>query len=475
MLTGRNYRPTPLSILLTANNNTPPPTLPAMKIMRRAEGERPPNEGSTAASSSVPSKTASEVGDGNDGDRTGSSAGATPAKDRLILTREEREAKYHEVRERIFRDFPESRSSDNSNGDQGNLSRSSSVSGRKKTHRQKTPHDDSFEVRSQYNAYYPGVHCPNGPVPYPVAVNDPTLHGQPSFLVGPGANPPGLGYTPNPPNGPMYSGHMPQYPMATSAQMPSSAGPWQGNIAQPPPFSGYAPVGQSPAMINQQPPKSSPVMSNYGIPTPMPYHHATNWPSPYHGSFQQSSPRHPPPTQWPNYPSSQLGSSPSSYPYAQFPGQPLSPIQNSSHPLPGGFNRSLFNPQTRSFVPGGAPLARHPSRGNQPGINSYQGMPPGPPQWTGFPDVSNRGQEPTGYPSHHSGRGMPLGNRDSIAKWGTPSHLPPKPPPSEVPSEFAINHRNTSMPTGAYGANVMPNSKNGPLVVSGGTSLPKAN
>ena len=449
-----------------------------MKIMRRTDGERPSTEGSTAASSSVPSKTASEAGDAVDGDRTGSSAGATPAKDRLILTREEREAKYQEARERIFRDFPDSQSSDNSSGNQGNLSRSSSASGRKKTQRQKTPHDDSFEVRSQYNVYYPGVPYTNGPVPYQVAVHDPNFHNQPSFMVGPGIAPPNLGYVQN---STMYPGHMhsmPQYPTPSSPQM-SQASAWpNGSIPQQSAFSGYTSIGQSPAMVNQQPStKPSPTLNNYGIPNAMHYHQpAPNWPSPpYHGNFQQPMHRNHPPVHWPNYPTPQLASSPTSYPYAQFPGQPLNPgMQNGPHPLPvpGTFNRSLFNPQTRSFVPGGAPQARHPNQ--QANVNSYHGMPPVPPaQWSGFQDASGRNQESTGYAAHQPSRGVPLGNRDSIAKWGTPSHLPPKPPPSEVPSDFAIQHRNGSLSANPYGSNVLPNGGNGPLVVSGGTSLPK--
>lgn len=439
-----------------------------MKIMRRNEGERPTTSGSTATSS----KAASEAGDENDGDRTGSSAGATPAKDRMIQTREEREAKYNEVRERIFRDFPESRS-DNSSGDQGNISRSSSASGRKKPQRQKTPHDDSFEVRSQYNAYYPGMHYASGPVPYQVAMNDPAVPNQPPFMVGPGATPPGTGHTPNPQNGPMYPGHMhgvPQYPMAASPQMPP-AGPWQGgSVPQQPQFSGYPSLG-SPAMMSQPPSaKSPPALNNYGAPNAMQYP-PTNWPSPpYHGSFQQSPHRNQTPTHWPNYPNQQLGTSPTSYPYPQFPGQPMNPgVPSSPHALPGSFNRTLFNPQTRSFVPGGAPLARHPNRGNQLGMNTYQGMPPGPPQWTGFQDT--RSQEPSGYSSHYAGRGAPFGNRDSIAKWGTPSHLPPKPPPSEVPSDFAIKQGNASLSASTYGG--AASTKTGPFVVSGGTSLPK--
>ena len=462
-----SHSPAPLSTL-EHPSNTPPPPMPAMKIMRRTDGERPSTEGSTAASS-VP---ASEAGDSGN-ERGGSSTGATPAKDRLTLTREEREAKYHEVRERIFRDFPDSKSSDNPNGDQNaDMSRSSSTSGRKKTVRQKTPHDDSFEARSQFNAYYPGFNYNQGPIPYNVAMNDPSFPSQPPYMVGPGVAPPGMGYSHGGQNamysGPMHMNSMPQYPMPVSPQMSPNA-PWQGgNVPQQSPFSGYVSVNQSPAMMNQQPSaKSSPALNSYAIPNSVPYQHAPpNWTSPqYHGNFQQPAYRSQPPVHWPNYPSQPVTSNPTSYPYAQYPGQPMMGMQS---PLPGTFARSPFNPQTRSFVPGGAPISRHPSKGNQPGVAPYPPMHPGVQhQWGGFPDSSRNAE------AHSTVRGPSLNNKDSIAKWGTPSHLPPKPPPSAVPSDFDLKHRNITSIDSPAGN--MPNSKNGPLVVSGGTSVPNSN
>ncbi|EAW07893.1 putative R3H domain protein [Aspergillus clavatus NRRL 1] len=468
--------PTPLSVLHAATNSTPPPAVPAMKIMRRNDGDRPSNDGSTAASSSVPSKSASELGDnGNDCERGGSSAGATPAKDRLTLTREEREAKYQEARERIFRDFPESKSSDN--GDQSvDMSRSSSTSGRKKTHRQKTPHDDSFEARSQFNAYYPGVQYNNGPIPYNAAMNDPSFASQAPYMVGPGVAPPG--YAPTAPTGTMYSNHMnlnplPQYPMPASPQM-ASAGSWQNSaIPQQSPYSGYASMSQSPVMMAQQSStKSSPALNNYAIPQ-----HAqapSTWSSPpYHGGYQSTHRSHAP-VHWPNYPSQPP--IPSPYPYAQYTGQqPLNPAMqahSNSHPLPGSFTRSPFNPQTRSFVPGSTPLSRHPSKSGQPSMGMYPSMQPAiHTQWGGLQDLNSKAQEMIG-----AGPGLmrgPSGSMDSIAKWGTPAHLPPKPPPSEVPSEFEMKHRVPPAPTHPYNGNIAPNLKNGPLVISGGANLPK--
>ncbi|KAE8354477.1 hypothetical protein BDV28DRAFT_131020 [Aspergillus coremiiformis] len=464
--------PTPLPAIHPQTNNTPPPAMPTMKIMRRNDIERPSTEGSAAAGSAFASKTGSEAGESaNDGERGSSSAGATPAKDRMALTREEREAKYQEARERIFRDFPEAKSSESTNGDQGtNMSRSSSTNGRKKTQRQKTPHDDSFEARSQFNVYYPGIHYPQGgPGSYNLAMNDPSFTGQPC-MVGPGVTPPGVSYTHNGQNGSMYPSHMnvgsmPHFPMPVSPQMTSS-GPWQnGAVPQQSPYSGYASINQPPAMASA---KSSPALNNYPLPNPTPFQHTPpGWSSPpYPGGYQQPSHRNQLPMPWTNHPSQTVNLA--SYPYAPYPGQPMNPGNTAIHPLPGNFNRSPFNPQTRSFVPGDTPLARHPSKGGQHGMNSYPALQPGmQPHWAGYQETS-KNLETAASVATNTPRGPPGGGRDSIAKWGTPSHLPPKPPPSEVPSDFDLKHRTGTATAHPYSGSSHPNNKNGPLVVTGG-------
>ncbi|KAL1964294.1 hypothetical protein VTN77DRAFT_7114 [Rasamsonia byssochlamydoides] len=498
--------PTPLSQLRPANaNNTPSPNAPAMKIMRRTEqnADRPSADGSIAASSSAPSKAASETGGeggGNEEDRAGSSSGATPAKDRTTMTREEREAKYQEARERIFRDFPESKSSENNSGDNSaNMSRSSSANGRRKNFRQKTPHDDSFEVRSQFNVYYPGMPYTTGPVPMHVAMHNGSFPSQPPYVVGPGASPPTMSYAPNGQNSAMFSSPMNSvhhYPMAMPPPHIGQNNSWQAApVPQQSPFPGYASMNQpSPMMGQQSSTRTSPAMNSYAVPnsTQFPPASSTPWASPpYQGNFSQSPQRNAP-VHWPNYPSPSMAPNPAPYPYGQLPGQHFSvPVQNSvAHPVPGSYSRPPFNPQTRSFVPGGStPSARYSGKGAQHGANvSYAGSQAGGQQpWTGFPD--NHGQ-PATHISSHSGsrnsnnagpsssnppRGPSSGNQDSIAKWGTPAHLPPKPPPSEVRSDFDIKGRNSSSSSHSYPNNIPPSSKNGPLVVSGGTSLPKSN
>ncbi|KAL6236434.1 hypothetical protein BDW75DRAFT_229495 [Aspergillus navahoensis] len=449
--------PTPLSLIHTATNSTPPPAAPAMKIMRRTGGERPCTEGSIAASSSAPSKAASEAGDsGNDAERGGSSAGATPAKDRMSLSREEREAKYQEARERIFRDFSESKSPEMNGEPNTNMSRSSSTSGRKKTHRQKTPHDDSFEARSQFNAYYPGMHYTNGTLPYNMGMQDPSFSSQP-YMVGPGVVPTNMGsYMPSQ-NGVMYPGQM----GASSA--------WQnGPAPQQLPYGGY-PINQSPAMASAKPavPMSSyPVSNNIQFQTT-----PAGWSSPpYQGAYPQPSSRNQAPLPWASYQAQPLSTA--TYPYAQYTGQPLNTSltnHSGSHSLPGSFSRTHFNPQTRSFVPGGATgPVRQQNKNHPSSIGSFSSMQPNAlPQWTGYQDVNTKNQ---GQAGASIGRGELSGGKDSIAKWGTPSHLPPKPPPSEVPSDFEMKHRVNSA-SHSYSNNALPASQNGPLVVSGGTGV----
>ncbi|KAL5341711.1 hypothetical protein BJX70DRAFT_357740 [Aspergillus crustosus] len=469
--------PTPLSLIHAATNCTPPPLAPTMKIMRR-NGERPSTEGSIAASSSAPSKATSDAGDsGNDAERGGSSAGATPAKDRLALTREEREAKYQEARERIFRDFSESKTLEMSGEPTPELSRSSSTSGRKKAQRQKTPHDDSFEARSQFNAYYPGMQYTNGSTAYNTGVQDTSIANQP-YMVGPGVIPANMGYVPNQ-NGALYPGQLnlnagPHYPVPVSPQMSTSSGTWQNApVPQQPPYAGYS-MAQSPALASAKP---AAALSNYPIPNNVLFQATPpGWSSPpYQGAYPQPTHRNQVSVPWPNYQAQPLNTT--SYPFTQYPGQPLStglPGHSGPHPLPGSFNRSHFNPQTHSFVPGGTTgPGRHSNKNNPPNMVSYTSMPAAAQsQWSGYQDANSRNQEQAVV---NMSRGPLSGSKDSIAKWGTPSHLPPKPPPSEVPSEFELKNRIANSASHSYTGNTGPAPKNGPLVVSGGTGVPRPN
>lgn len=457
--------------------------------MRRTDGDRPSTDGSVGASSSAASKAPSEAGDtGTDGDQPGSSTG-TPAKDRSLLSREEREAKYNEVRERIFRDFPDNPKSDTASGESShNMSRSSSTNGRKKNNNgnnRQRPQDDGFESRSLFNAYYVGAGGPyNGQMPYNSNAGDASYPNQVPYLVGPGVSPPTNGFVPQGQNNAVYPGgmgvnNMPQYPMNMSPQM-NTGTPWQaGNIPQQSPYSGYSSMNQPGMMSQQSSAKSSPAMNNYAIPQPGPYQQTANWsPQSYSGGYQQPLPqRNQPPVHWPNYPAQSMPPNMAGYPYAQYPGQHLnSGYQNLPGQMMPGGPRSHFNPQTRSFVPGGPP--RPNGKGPQLPMPPYANMPPHQNQWAGYPDQSHNRSMDQSSVGNHSRPPAPNANTNSLAKWGTPSHLPPKPPPSEVSSDFDVKHRNApmSMPPGPpFPASTITGPQNGPLVVSGGMNGPKAN
>lgn len=444
--------------------------------MRRTDGERPSTEGSVEASSSAPSKTPSEAGESGEGDRAGSTTGA---KDRFVLSREAREAKYQEARERIFRDFPESAKSDTTSGDSNpNISRSNSTTGRKKN-RQRTPHDDSFEARSQF-AYYPGMPYGNGSMAYNSSVND-GYSQQVPYLIGPGMSSPTGSHMPSSQGNGMYPPHMglnnaSQYPIAMPPHM-TPHGTWQtGNMTQQSPYAGYESMSSPVTMSSQSSNASSPAMNNYAIPHTNTYQQNSAWnPASFSGSYQQNQQRNQPPVPWNSYPSQPTTSNMAAYPYTQYPGQHLN--HNYQNPtgypgMQGNFARSHFNPQTRSFIPSGSPasLSRQPSRGAQLPMQSYGGVSNAPNQWTGYADTNqSRGSD---HPSANSARMSSANSRDSIAKWGTPSHLPPKPPPSEVPSSFDLKHQGgpASIPGPSYHSNGIASAQGPPFVVSGGVN-----
>ncbi|OAX83866.1 hypothetical protein ACJ72_01768 [Emergomyces africanus] len=504
--------PTPLSMLQPPNaNKTPPPNAPAMKIMRRSgmPGDRVSGAGSTAPSSSAPSKATSEAGaDGPNDERFGSSAGATPAKDRATLSREEREAKYQEARERIFRDFPESKASDDSNsGEQStNISRSNSGNGKRKTHKQRTPHDDSFEARSQFNAYYPGAPYSSAPLPFNGMMAEGSF-GTPAHYYISAASPPPTSFPHGNHVNAVYQSQgnqtsaPPQYPVAIPPHLNQSS--WQtGQLQQSPPYSGFSPVNQIPSMVSQQPStRSSPGMSSYDPhPNAVPFQqqNASTWNQPqYPATYSSSSaPRNSSNAHWPNYHQHPMNTSQVTYPYSQIPNPSFTPgHQNNSgqHPLPGSFSRPPFNPQTRSFVPGSSPQLRFPGNTpQQPGMNPAYIHPPQYPtstSWTGSnQEISNHHPSnqpisqtnakmiaPTGpilhsTPSPHGPSPM-MTARDSIAKWGTPAHLPPKPPPSQVPYDFDLKNKTAAGLAPPQFPSTPPaplHKQSGPLVVSGG-------
>ncbi|KMQ45796.1 hypothetical protein HL42_3464 [Trichophyton rubrum] len=502
----KNSRPTPLTMLHPGNSNNPSANAPTMKIMRRMgqPGERGSAAGSTATSSAVPSKTASESGgDGtNDEDRNGgtSSTGATPSRDRASLTREEREAKYQEARERIFRDFPESKSTDTGSGEQSaDVSRSSSRTGRKKVPKPRSPKDDGFEARSQFNAYYTSPQLPGGPAVYHNSAHHGAIPPQNYYVMA--QNPPGGGMHHYPQqmspsgHGPMYasSGGMNGFPPYSGPQTHSGQNNWQQSGGH----QGYNQYPHHQAQVSpmmaqrsatvpspRAPAYSAPNHSQYSQPTP-------GWtPTPFQPGYPPQIMARSPPVHWPNMPPNAMAAGQAPYNQGMGSPQPFIPSK-PAHPAPGSFSRSRFSPQSRSLAPtsnsqagyfgGDSPSSQYasPHFNNHPRSNSRDskpGMNPSPPSHyfksKGTPP--NMVGQPQQQPTY--GRQTDTQTHDSIAKWGTPSHLPPKPPPPETP--YPSDATNSNRPVGVTSpplASKLPPSetKTAPFVVSGASSSEK--
>lgn len=454
----------------------------------------------TTANSEGPSKTTSEAG-GASGSEGGNDRNEADSKDKSALTREEREARYREARQRIFGN------SDNGEGDsteavgsgeEKDISRSSSASGKKKSKKQRN-YDDDFEARSRFNAYYPQQY------PVPGFSGDQTVYygGYPGQMPNPQF--PGVNANVSPP--PSYNGGYPiMMPQDAQGQYA-----WPAQQFQPP----NGPMGypnysatqngydlsadfqrgmqsfQSAGMPSQATPKmaNAPMASYQDTYQPQPIPMSGAW---SHGNQQPAYPMVNAPPYAQNGPSNRpmsapiQGPAPGQYPYGQFPPSPFNGKPNrNQHPLPGSFNRQQFNPQSQAFIPGGrnVPYQMQPNMGPMPpqgmnGYGNYQmpvtnqmpsprppvahlptfGSPhsmqnnsavpaktnnPGPNQ---TPQIANS-QIATAPPSSSSSGSSSIPAQSSIAKWGTPSHLPPKPPaPAQPqPPKFTLpSHNNFS-------------------------------
>lgn len=452
----------------TKGADTPPVELPARKIMRREDAKSGSN---TAFGSQNPSKTTSEA-DGSDGSNDG--------KDKAALTREEREARYREARQRIFgaeneaSTAAETADSSEDKEKAKDMSRSSSASGKKKTKKQRNYDDDDFQARSHFNVYYPQQYAVSGYA----AENAVYYNGYPAGV--PHAQYTGMNPGPSP-----ATSYGNSYPVMAPPEAQPQYGGWNGQQFPPQngtPFQNYGPAQpgydlsadfqrnmsfQSPVMPSQVTPK----MAN----TPM---------APYQESFQET-PQMPPAQGWPQppysagqqqqpyaTPNNRPMSAPQQQPYAygQFPPNPYNGQPNrNQHPIPGSYNRQQFNPQSQAFIPGGRnmPFPMQPNMSQGPPMNGYAGfqqMQGHQPSLSGpMPRMSpSAGSTPSfGSPQSIHGNGpaaagmhriasQPGGDQQpplppssssriaaqsasSIAKYGTPAHLPPKPPAPHQP------------------------------------------
>ena len=490
--------PTPLSTIATApaTADGAMSSQPAMKIMRRAGLDKDSQNNdsgiNTTDGSISPSKAGSEVGnDSQQGTGVVSPNDSVIAKEKSAMTREEREAIYKETRERIFGPGGENADSTEAINE---ASRTSSRNEKKK--KKHKSNDDGFTARSQYNVYYPQMHHPAATYEQN---SDPSGYFSPYALQCHNAGPQnGFISTTE-----LQQGFQQGYQtMANSQPFPNAmAGNTMANGYDPTGYSQNLPqqyyhqmqqgMGVGIGMGQQSPGMPSPALSNNGqFSAPQPQLSDQQWiPDNYPYPYQQPRDQQqyfPPQTQIQN-PISGVPSVP--YQYGQLPMQPGLNGVKAQHPLPGSYKGQSFNPQTRAFIPnsGSIPpqishqasspnptMSRSPAMAYQngiqyPGYNQqatlYAQMASVPAQHT-----YNFGHEPKNHgarktSAHSNTTQSPA--LSSLSKWGTPSHLPPKPPPPEAPiipegqHSLPLNNQFNANVQPLHGGQPMPSYQNG--------------
>jgi hypothetical protein len=464
--------PTSLAVIATSipTGPVPAPGSAAFKIMRRngMGGRNHSAGGSTAASSSAPSKATSE--NGGDGSEEGfmSPPDGTPQKDRPTLTREEREANYKAARERIFADFQESLPSEaaSTTGDtSASISRSSSSSGKRKTGKQRRPIDDSFEARSQFiQGSYSTMPIVGQQNAYQGPYNESTFGMQ--YPAPPGTIASNYGSTPTQTysnyEAPMQYPGMPNYSNPIQQAYPSGD---QWSSPHSPQPGNYYDYSHNPAQ-QVYPSSQTPVnaINQYSQPMSMPPPVVPQgWASTqYQNSFQQTPTlQNPQPVQWSGYSSSPNAAGPNPYPYGQLPPQLYpTPTYNAQHPVPGSYggNRSLFNPNSRSFVPNNTTSrsgGRNANRKKNSTNNANQSKQKSSASENTIP-IPQRPSQPASSNSSPGAKDLPLQQ-----KYGAPAHLPKKPPPSQVPAPLEFDMQALKLGSTVAGLAA------GPLVVNG--------
>ncbi|KAK0108342.1 hypothetical protein ONS95_003157 [Cadophora gregata] len=354
--------------------NTPPPTIPTMKIMRRG------GDGDTGPS---PSKATSETGsDGKDKNLS--------AKEKL--SREEREAAYNKARERIFGKEENTGDAIPDTEDVNEMSRSSSVSTkdrapqnkRPKVPKQRRDDSESFDRRSQYTPFFPQPPVPTW-VPQP---QYPTVPTQPF-------------------NGTVQNNYQAVIPpFVQPVQQYSQNMMSNGNMQQ------YNSMAQQYPQRYQH--HSAPI-TTYGTPVQSPQIPVQQW-------QQQQQPLYQ--NQTPYQPQAPVRGPPSSIPYAfgQLPSTINPADPKSQHPIPGSFNRHAFNPKTQSFVPNnpGLPIPQPMSHHGSP----HQGSP-----HHGSPHLPYTGYAPP-QPQYGNGMGYNMarqGSNNSLPSYHASPHMAHRP------------------------------------------------
>ncbi|EMC97198.1 hypothetical protein BAUCODRAFT_443346 [Baudoinia panamericana UAMH 10762] len=308
--------------------STPPPNAPAMTILRR--GLKAP---AIVNGSNVPSMSNSE--DGEDGPDDAKA-------NRKQLTLKEREARYEAARLRIMGEskpsgYPEE-------AKPKDISRSSSITGKKTRNKKRADSDDGFEARSAYSAYFtpsfgtgtfaPGTYGASGymdagngnVMPGSMQSQEPSSAFQPYFAQ---VSMPWSGV------GPHQSPRVPQIGYDLSGEFQRAVSVQGAGMQQTPGMqSSFAPGYQQSFYGGQQP------WAQQHYLTPQLGMHINNG---FHGG---SGGR---PTS-----ASSHAQNGQPYQYGQLPSQafPGRPPSKLEHPLPGSYKGKHFNPQSQTFVPG---------------------------------------------------------------------------------------------------------------------------
>ena len=252
-----------------------------------------------------------------------------------------------------------------------------------------------------------------------------------------------------------------QMPMQPSGPMPGPNGLYPPAQQQqqflsfnPPPqqmVGQFYPPMPHPQQISPQTSNmSSPVLGNAAMARPQPQ------------SFDQAWGQASFPNQVPNYngmsnpfqspmqpvmPNSAMGNTPMPYPYGQLPFSSDTQSARNAHPVPGSFNRQNLNPQTRSFVPG---AGLNPASGTDQAsrMGAAPSFPTGPASFAQptplpaatapfVPAQGNSNNNPTPSRKQNNrnanAHAQSPPRQSTLSKWGTPSTLPPKPPPPASP------------------------------------------
>lgn len=377
-------------------------------------------------------------------------------KDKAALTREERENRYNEARARIFKDFKDQSDENIESSEQkeNDVSRSSSASGAKKGKKTRRPKDDGFEARSAYSQY---GGLPYSTAGYPPMVNGPGMDATSGYSL-PGQYLMGApGYDPN--FAVNYAGQQYMQSPMVNQQVAWPAQPYQAaqNMSSSDAYSrGFpgvvSPQYQSWAAVNMQsqatPRPSNPQLATYDN------NHQPQGDGGWHQpGYNSGTPGMSYNDNMAQQAMQSQGQQMYSYPAAAYNGYPYSDAQYYDGQA-NSFDQQMFNPQSQSFVP-------------RPRVNPYQQMQheaganvhASTAVYPGFMPAQRQNSNTThlsqmsGYNSPHFPQPVfvpaparPLGqgsntsgpqasrqhqtSQSSIAKWGTPSTLPAKPPPS---------------------------------------------